>query len=120
LIAGIYPLTQVYQHKADKENGDHSFSMLLGVKGTFIFCSFMFLLADLFFLQYFKNNSMNFEFFLLQGLLLPVIAYFGNWMLKVFKNLSEASFKNLMRMNYIASICMNICFILFIILKSLR
>src|ERR1043165_2427672 len=34
LIGGSYPLTQIYQHKQDRENGDKTISLALGVKGT--------------------------------------------------------------------------------------
>ena len=37
LIGGFYPLTQIYQHQQDKEDGVTTLSMLLGYKGTFIF-----------------------------------------------------------------------------------
>lgn len=36
-IGGFYPLTQIYQHKQDKDDGVVSISSMLGYKGTFIF-----------------------------------------------------------------------------------
>jgi 1,4-dihydroxy-2-naphthoate polyprenyltransferase len=120
LIAGIYPLTQVYQHKADKDNGDTTISLLLGLKGTFYFSAFMFLIANLFFYNYFSSiNSLN-QFFILQFFLMPTIFFFVQWMLKVHANEQEASFKNMMRMNLISSISMNCCFILLTFMNQLK
>lgn len=110
LIAGVYPLTQIYQHEADSAAGDITISQLLGYKGTFIFSGVMFgLAAALIYSEFytFQQTSM----FLVFGLfLLPVIAYFTWWQLKVWGNTAAANFKNTMRMNSIASICMNACF----------
>lgn len=36
-IGSVYPLTQIYQHEADKKDGVISISYKLGYKGTFIF-----------------------------------------------------------------------------------
>src|SRR5512133_361789 len=36
-IGSMYPLTQIYQHDADKNDGVISLSYLLGYKGTFVF-----------------------------------------------------------------------------------
>ncbi len=120
LISGIYPLTQIYQHKADAENGDTTISMLLGLKGTFYFSAFMFLIANLFFYNYFSSiNSLN-QFFILQFFLLPTIFFFVQWMIKVHANEKEASFKNMMRMNLISSISMNCCFLLLTFMNQLK
>src|SRR4030095_16334914 len=35
LIGGFYPITQIYQHKADAEDGVETISMMMGKKGTF-------------------------------------------------------------------------------------
>jgi 1,4-dihydroxy-2-naphthoate octaprenyltransferase len=42
---------------------------------------------------------------------LPIVLYFLFWFLKVLKNPLDANFKNTMKMNFIAAICMNSCFI---------
>ena len=47
-IATIYPITQIYQHEADRKDGVKTLSMLLGIKGTFIFSTLMFFIATLF------------------------------------------------------------------------
>ena len=47
LIGSFYPLTQIYQHSQDKEDGVRTISAILGYKGTFIFCSFILLLSSI-------------------------------------------------------------------------
>jgi 1,4-dihydroxy-2-naphthoate octaprenyltransferase len=37
LLLGSYPMTQIYQHEEDARRGDKTFSLLLGIKETFIF-----------------------------------------------------------------------------------
>ncbi len=110
LIAGVYPLTQVYQHEADVKSGDYTISYRLGIRGTFYFSAFMFLLANLCLYLYFKGLGKTEHFLVFQLFLLPVVIYFVTWFLKVFKDAKEASFKNTMTMNLIAALCMNLCF----------
>ena len=45
LIGGFYPITQVYQHQSDAKDGVNTISMLLGIRGTFIFCAIMYAIA---------------------------------------------------------------------------
>jgi 4-hydroxybenzoate polyprenyltransferase len=116
-IAGAYPLTQVYQHEADKTAGVRSLSMLLGTRGTFVFTGLMFVLCNLFYWLYFSLREEPFHFILLQMFFIPVIAYFLRWSVRVYRAQSEASFKNAMRMNMVASVCSSACFIFFILLK---
>jgi 1,4-dihydroxy-2-naphthoate octaprenyltransferase len=120
LIGGIYPLTQVYQHKADKESGDITISYKLGIKGTFVFSAVMFGIADSLFYFYFSSIHSLGYFFLLQLFLLPVIECFTIWFLYVLADERHASFSKTMRMNLTASACMNICFILMFILNVVR
>ena len=47
-IGSIYPLTQIYQHDADKKDGVISISYKLGYIGTFIFSSILFSIAIVF------------------------------------------------------------------------
>lgn len=119
LIAGVYPLTQIYQHEADKASGDITISYKLGYIGTFIFTSIMFICANAFLYYYFYSIQKQLHFLLFQIFLLPVIIYFARWFIKVIKNKSEASFKNTMRMNFIVSTCMNLCFITLLILNHI-
>ena len=116
-IAGAYPLTQVYQHKEDLRDGVVTLSYKLGYKGTFIFTGIMFAICNLFYFLFFQSKNSISLFFILQLFFLPIVAYFGYWFIKVLKNTEEANFKNTMRMNLIAAVCMNSCFVLFIYLK---
>ena len=47
-IGSIYPLTQIYQHEADKKDGVISISYKLGYIGTFLFSSMLFTIATIF------------------------------------------------------------------------
>ncbi len=99
LIGGFYPLTQIYQHREDFEDGVITISYLLGYKGTFVFTGIVYALAFFALGWYFYSNSAFFNFIILQIFMLPVIVYFFYWFAKVLKNNSEANFKNTMRMN---------------------
>lgn len=118
LIAGVYPLTQVYQHDADQKNGDITISILLGYKGTFAFSIIMFCMATvMFYLEFWKQAQLNL-FYTFIVFLIPVLIYFNRWMLQVWKDTTAANFKNTMRMNLIASLCMNLGFITMIIIQN--
>jgi len=120
LIGGIYPLTQVYQHEADSLSGDFTISYKLGINGTFVFSAVMFFFANIFFYFYFNAINAIDYFIYLQLFLFPVIVYFLIWFYKVIKTKTEASFKNMMTMNFIAATAMNACFILLVILNIYR
>jgi 1,4-dihydroxy-2-naphthoate octaprenyltransferase len=96
LVGGFYPLTQIYQHKQDKEDGVRTLSILLGYRGTFIFTE-----LD--------------KFFIFQTFMLPVLVYFFWWFYKVYKDVAQANFTNTMRMNLLASVCTNAAFITILI-----
>ncbi len=119
LIGGFYPLTQVYQHQQDKEDGVITLSCLLGYEGTFIFTAviYFFAVTSLAFLLI--AGLQQTAFFIIQIFFLPVLVYFFWWFKKVRENHSAANFDNTMRMNVLASICTNAAFIsLFLIEKS--
>jgi 1,4-dihydroxy-2-naphthoate octaprenyltransferase len=119
LIGGFYPITQVYQHKADKDDHVQTISMLLGKRGTFIFCGIMYAIAFGLLFFYFSNGNNIRSFLILQIFFIPVIIYFGRWLLQVWVNEEAANFKNTMRMNMLASTCTNLAFITIIILKQI-
>jgi 1,4-dihydroxy-2-naphthoate octaprenyltransferase len=118
LIAGVYPLTQIYQHEADLANGDITISYKLGYRGTFIFTAFMFICASLLFFYYFSSIQKELHFMIFQAFLLPVVIYFVAWFLKVVKDTKQASFVRTMNMNLIASTCMTLCFITLLLLNQ--
>jgi 1,4-dihydroxy-2-naphthoate octaprenyltransferase len=118
-IAGAYPLTQIYQHEADLADGVKTLSCQLGYRGTFIFTAIMFGICNVFYYLYFDQMGKITNFYLIQLFFLPIVLYFVWWFLRTIKNENEANFKNTMRMNLIAAICMNTCFIILFLTKHL-
>ena len=120
LIGGFYPLTQIYQHDADRADGVISISARLGYIGTFIFTGIVYAFAFvvLFLLFYLKNQVTYFLLF--QIFMLPVLVYFFTWFIKVNKNKKAADFENTMRMNQLASFCSNAGFITLLIIKIIE
>jgi 1,4-dihydroxy-2-naphthoate octaprenyltransferase len=110
-IAGAYPLTQVYQHKQDYADDVITLSYKLGYIGTFAFTAFMFFLCNVCYYLYFNLINKPINFYIIQLFFFPIVAYFAYWFYLVYKDNANANFKNTMRMNTIAAICMNICFI---------
>ncbi len=119
LIGGFYPVTQIYQHKTDAADNVQTISMLLGKKGTFIFCAGMYAVAFFLLFLYYNSHMQLRHFFILQIFFIPVIVYFIYWMLQVWKNEVYADFKNTMRMNMLAGTCTNLAFITLILSQHL-
>ncbi len=118
LIGGFYPITQIYQHDADKADGVNSISLMLGKRGTFIFCAFIYILAFAFLIGYFQQLNKLYLFYVLQLFFIPVVIYFLIWAKQVWKDETKADFKHTMRMNWIASIGSNAGFISLLILEQ--
>ncbi len=110
-IAGAYPLTQVYQHKQDYDDGVITLSYKLGYIGTFAFTAIMFFICNVCYFLYFNLINKPLNFYTIQLFFFPIVVYFAYWFYMVYKDSNKANFKNTMRMNSIAAICMNICFI---------
>lgn len=117
LIGGFYPITQIYQHTSDKADGVTTLSILLGKKGTFVFCAVMYLLAFTFLFSYYRGEGQLYLFYILQIFFLPVLLYFLQWAWKVWKDQSLADFSHTMQMNWLASACTNLGFITILIIK---
>jgi 1,4-dihydroxy-2-naphthoate polyprenyltransferase len=118
LIGGIYPLTQVYQHEADAKDGVNTISSMLGIRGTFIFCGLVDLVAFAVLGLFFFLSLEIKEYLILTTCMLPVLVYFTIWGIHVWKNPSRADFRNTMRMNMIASCCSSIGFILVFLMNE--
>ncbi len=118
LIGGFYPLTQIYQHKQDRDDGVISISSMLGYKGTFIFTGIVYFFAMCSLGFYLISNLEQTNFFIIQIFFVPILVYFFWWFNKVRKNEEEANFKNTMRMNLLASFCSNCAFITLLILEK--
>lgn len=111
-LTAAYPMTQIYQHKADRERGEISFSMLLGIKGTFLFCAVFILLAIACFVFYFLSyySLLIAAVFIL--FLAPVAAFFVYWTVITFRDESKADYDNTLRLNLISSTALNTFMIL--------
>ncbi|MCW3103377.1 MAG: Prenyltransferase [Bacteroidetes bacterium] len=114
-IGSVYPLTQIYQHKADKKDGVTTISYRLGYIGTFFFSAAMFLTASFLLFTYFRMHNHEIAFVLFNIAMLPVVITLAVWFLKVRKDSSHANFENTMRMNLMASSCMNVYFLILIL-----
>src|SRR3954471_3392589 len=70
LIGAYYPLTQIYQHEEDSARGDVTISILLGIKGTFIFSASMFGIAFAVVFHYLKTYFVISQFYIFMILLI--------------------------------------------------
>jgi len=85
--------------------GATTISYLLGTKGSFVFSGLQFLTATLLLYFYFSDKDEMKNFFLFLGYTFPVVLFFCYWMFKVWRNNSEANFKNSLIMNIVAMFC---------------
>jgi 1,4-dihydroxy-2-naphthoate octaprenyltransferase len=111
LLGGFYPLTQIYQHEADRKDGVKTLSLLLGYRGSFVFTGLVYGVAFFVLGYYFLTTLQIKEFQVLATCMLPVVVYFLIWAVKVWRDPAAADFKHAMRMNLLASICTNAGFI---------
>ena len=111
LVGGFYPLTQVYQHDADLKDGVRTISWRLGIRGTFVFSAIIFGLAMGMLGCYFRRSGELNKFVLLSSLMAPILVYFMYWARQVWLDSGMASFEKTMKMNLLASCCMNLAFI---------
>ena len=116
LLGGFYPLTQIYQHEADRRDGVKTLSMLLGYRGSFVFTGLLYLVAFLLLAHYFLSTLQDIEFYVLATCMLPVVVYFLIWAVRVWRDPGQASYANSIRMNVLGSICLNLGFILVLII----
>jgi len=114
-IGSIYPLTQIYQHQADKNDGVISISYKLGYTGTFIFSGLLYTIATILMFCYFSLKHQSFAFILFIVVILPVVYKLSIWFAKVRKDNRNADFDNTMAMNKLASFTMNLYFLILII-----
>ena len=111
LIGGFYPLTQIYQHEADKKDGVKTISAMLGYRGTFIFTAIIYTLAMSLLAWLFFSSQQQNKFYVLATIMIPILVYFFIWAGKVWRNVQAADFSNTMRMNLLASLCTNLAFV---------
>ncbi|HEX7903439.1 MAG TPA: UbiA family prenyltransferase [Chitinophagaceae bacterium] len=114
IIGGFYPLTQIYQHKQDVEDGVKTISYKLGYTGTFIFCAIVYLLLGLFIIQLFITERSD-QLLTIAVFCIPAIFYFIRWFGMVHKDVKYANFSHSMRMNWVSATCANISFFILLI-----
>lgn len=101
-----YPMTQVYQHAEDERHGDRTLSLLLGVRGTFLFAALFFGLATAGFVGYFyayyaQRQAMGFLI-----ALSPVILFFLYWLSLIWNHPGKADFRHAMILNFVSATCL--------------
>jgi len=111
LVGGFYPLTQIYQHQQDLQDGVTTLSYKLGYMGTFIFSAIIFALAMCTIGLFLTAQQEQKVFFQIQIFFIPVLVYFTWWFHKVYRDKRNADFVHTMRMNMIASFFTNAGFI---------
>ena len=119
LVGGFYPLTQIYQHKQDANDGVQTLSLMLGYKGTFIFTAIIYFFAVLTLGLYLISAQQQHTFLIIQIFFLPVLVYFFWWFRQVIIKHTAANFVNTMRMTILASVCTNAAFITLFLIEKL-
>lgn len=107
MLWAVYPITQVYQHKEDQKRGDKTLSIVLGIRGTFLFTMSVFGIAFTGFYLYFSLH----DFLLMLVMTTPTLVFFLNWLRKVWNHPQEANFKQTMWLNILASLGLNLFYI---------
>lgn len=103
ILWGSYPMTQLYQHEEDARRGDRTMSLLLGIKGTFLFTAICFAIASIGFFIYLKEFfEWKYAWTFLMAMS-PVVFYFSWWWFRTIKNTQFASYELTMRLNWISS-----------------
>ena len=118
LVGGFYPLTQIYQHQQDLNDGVATLSYKLGYTGTFQFCAIVYTLAWIFMAQFFIIEKEYGKLLMVSIFFIPILVYFLKWWVQVKKNNKAANFKNTMRMNWLAATCTNASFVILLIWNS--
>lgn len=114
-IGSMYPLTQIYQHKADKDDGVISISYKLGYTGTFVFSAILFGVAVSLFSGYMLISSHYRQMALFFLLILPVVIRLAWWFNQVRSDTRKANYENTMAVNILSSACMNLYFLIIVI-----
>jgi 1,4-dihydroxy-2-naphthoate octaprenyltransferase len=114
-IGTIYPITQIYQHESDRKDGVKTLSILVGMKGTFIFSALMFSMATLFVYFSFHSDTAINNFWLFNIVMLPSTIFFIYWAVRSFKNRTHINFKNTMTMLVLSSSLNNLYFLILLI-----
>lgn len=112
MLNGSYPLTQVFQHEEDRKRGDQTLSLLLGVRGTFLYAISFFIIGfGVMGLGYFLNHSIG-VFLVIMVVCQPILFYFMGWWMQVIKDPGKADYDRVMFMNKLSSIVLSLAFLI--------
>jgi 4-hydroxybenzoate polyprenyltransferase len=112
MLWGNYPLTQVYQHREDSKRGDHTLSIKLGIKGTFLFSTLFFALTGAMFIWYFLDRNQTPVIWVYLSAMAPILLFFLIWFRFVIHQPEKyASYSWAMGMNTISALALNAFFI---------
>lgn len=114
-IGSMYPLTQIYQHEADKNDGVISISYKLGYTGTFRFSAILFAVATFLLFLYFNGRREYISLAIFVFIIIPVVTYLAKWYKRVRRDTRQANYENTMKINLLSSVCMNLFFIILVI-----
>ena len=116
LIGAMYPITQIYQHQTDEQDGTYTISMMLGKKATFIFSGCLFFAATILltFSFWLSGSAMNSLLFI--TLMFPALAYFVHWAVRSYDNPNLINFRNTMTMLIISALFSNTFFLIVLIM----
>jgi 4-hydroxybenzoate polyprenyltransferase len=116
-LLGSYPMTQIYQHDEDHSHGDRSLSMMLGIKGTFLFAALVFFLASALLITVFLFEKRTLFAIIYLVAILPSNIYFLKWYSDFQKGKDVINFQRTMKLNAMSSLLLSAAFILMLILK---
>ncbi|WP_407430739.1 UbiA family prenyltransferase [Arcticibacter sp.] len=110
LVGASYPLTQIYQYDEDARRGDRTLSMMLGIRGSFVFSGILFLLGSALLYYYWFSCQLPEYFSIYLICLTPAIVYFLYWFYTCTKNPAKASFGRATAMTLISGLFMLVYF----------
>ena len=118
MLMSAYPITQVYQHNEDRERGDFTLSLRLGILGTFHFTALGFIITALGYASYFFYYQDSQTMLLYLILMIPLFIYYILWYQKVRKRIDTADYEHTMKLNSLSALCLNAFFLLLIIFNA--
>ena len=118
MLMSAYPITQVYQHNEDRERGDLTLSLRLGILGTFHFTALGFIITALGYVSYFFYYQDSQTMLLYLILMIPLFIYYIFWYQKVRKRIDTADYDHTMKLNRLSALCLNAFFLLLIIFNA--
>lgn len=93
LVAASFPMTQIYQHIADKHSGDMTLSRILGIRGTFQFSVAFYALVSIWIGFFLTHTNQSHLFYLFISFLFPVLAFYAWWAYKVWADPTQANYR---------------------------